>query len=66
MLTTLLVLPAPQLGPSAVVQKLLLAGVCFHCYQQVSYMILQRVSPVTHRCAAKHAVELVRLKFNQL
>ncbi|KAF3444636.1 hypothetical protein FNV43_RR14329 [Rhamnella rubrinervis] len=26
----------------------LLAGVCFHSYQQVSYMILQSVSPVTH------------------
>ncbi|PIA29195.1 hypothetical protein AQUCO_06100001v1 [Aquilegia coerulea] len=28
--------------------KALLAGLCFHAYQQVSYMILQRVSPVTH------------------
>ncbi|GLT31907.1 hypothetical protein SLA2020_066070 [Shorea laevis] len=26
----------------------LLAGICFHSYQQVSYMILQMVSPVTH------------------
>ncbi|EXC20310.1 Phosphoenolpyruvate/phosphate translocator 2 [Morus notabilis] len=26
----------------------LLAGFCFHAYQQVSYMILQMVSPVTH------------------
>ncbi|WOK92580.1 hypothetical protein Cni_G01271 [Canna indica] len=26
----------------------LLAGLCFHAYQQVSYMILARVSPVTH------------------
>ncbi|XP_061366825.1 phosphoenolpyruvate/phosphate translocator 1, chloroplastic-like [Gastrolobium bilobum] len=26
----------------------LLAALCFHAYQQVSYMILQRVSPVTH------------------
>lgn len=25
-----------------------LAGVCFHSYQQISYMILQMVSPVTH------------------
>ncbi|KAL2482503.1 Phosphoenolpyruvate/phosphate translocator 1 [Forsythia ovata] len=24
------------------------AALCFHAYQQVSYMILQRVSPVTH------------------
>ncbi|KAL4559720.1 hypothetical protein LXL04_031865 [Taraxacum kok-saghyz] len=26
----------------------LLASICFHAYQQVAYMILQRVSPVTH------------------
>ncbi|CAN6446227.1 unnamed protein product [Victoria cruziana] len=26
----------------------LLACICFHAYQQVSYMILARVSPVTH------------------
>ncbi|KAI4336154.1 hypothetical protein L6164_014719 [Bauhinia variegata] len=26
----------------------LLAALCFHAYQQISYMILQRVSPVTH------------------
>ncbi|KAF5746875.1 Phosphoenolpyruvate/phosphate translocator 2 isoform 1 [Tripterygium wilfordii] len=26
----------------------LMAGFCFHAYQQVSYMILQMVSPVTH------------------
>lgn len=29
-------------------KRALLAGLCFHAYQQVSYMILQRVSPVTH------------------
>ncbi|KAL3833143.1 hypothetical protein ACJIZ3_007879 [Penstemon smallii] len=28
--------------------KALLSGFCFHTYQQVSYMILQMVSPVTH------------------
>lgn len=28
--------------------RALLAGLCFHAYQQVSYMILSRVSPVTH------------------
>ncbi|XP_028772282.1 phosphoenolpyruvate/phosphate translocator 2, chloroplastic [Neltuma alba] len=28
--------------------KLVLAGFCFHAYQQVSYGILQMVSPVTH------------------
>lgn len=26
----------------------LIAGLCFHAYQQVSYMILSKVSPVTH------------------
>lgn len=30
------------------VQRAAAAAVCFHAYQQVSYMILQRVSPVTH------------------
>ncbi|GAA0171284.1 secondary carrier transporter [Lithospermum erythrorhizon] len=28
--------------------KSFIAALCFHAYQQVSYMILQRVSPVTH------------------
>lgn len=28
--------------------RALIAALCFHAYQQVSYMILQRVSPVTH------------------
>ncbi|OMO69435.1 Drug/metabolite transporter [Corchorus olitorius] len=28
--------------------RALLAGICFHSYQQVSYSILQMVSPVTH------------------
>ncbi|KAL8158971.1 hypothetical protein V2J09_000508, partial [Rumex salicifolius] len=28
--------------------KCLVAALCFHAYQQVSYMILQRVSPVSH------------------
>lgn len=32
----------------ALMQQALLAGLCFHAYQQVSYMILQRVSPITH------------------
>ncbi|EIE22016.1 Tpt phosphate/phosphoenolpyruvate translocator [Coccomyxa subellipsoidea C-169] len=31
-----------------VLQRAVFAGFCFHAYQQVSYMILQRVSPVTH------------------
>ncbi|KAI3512905.1 hypothetical protein L1887_20227 [Cichorium endivia] len=28
--------------------RTLFASICFHAYQQVAYMILQRVSPVTH------------------
>ncbi|KAL4443710.1 hypothetical protein ABPG75_011447 [Micractinium tetrahymenae] len=34
--------------PLLVMKRAFLAGICFHAYQQVSYMILQRVSPVTH------------------
>mmetsp|Transcript_34958 Transcript_34958/g.87526 ORF Transcript_34958/g.87526 Transcript_34958/m.87526 type:complete len:417 (-) Transcript_34958:476-1726(-) len=33
---------------SGVMSKALMAGVCFHSYQQLSYMVLQRVTPVTH------------------
>jgi len=29
-------------------QRLLVAGLCFHSYQQLSYMILSRVAPITH------------------
>ena len=36
------------LDPSLVIQRAVIAGFCFHAYQQFSYMILQRVSPVTH------------------
>lgn len=36
------------LDPMDVIFKAAMTGVCFHSYQQVSYMILQRVSPVTH------------------
>ncbi|KAG1666357.1 hypothetical protein FOA52_007895 [Chlamydomonas sp. UWO 241] len=32
----------------AVLKHAFLAALCFHTYQQVSYMILARVSPVTH------------------
>ena len=31
-----------------IMSRAVFAAVCFHSYQQVSYMILQRVSPVTH------------------
>ena len=36
------------LDPSVILKKACIAGLMFHSYQQVSYMILQRVSPVTH------------------
>lgn len=32
-------------------RHLLSAGICFHAYQQLSYMILSRVAPVTHSIA---------------
>ncbi|XP_010024728.1 phosphoenolpyruvate/phosphate translocator 2, chloroplastic-like [Eucalyptus grandis] len=36
------------LNVQQVLTRSFLAALCFHAYQQVSYMILQRVSPVTH------------------
>lgn len=36
------------LDVKVVATRALIAGLCFHSYQQVSYMILQKVSPVTH------------------
>ncbi|GAB4845708.1 Palmitoyl-protein thioesterase 1 [Ancistrocladus abbreviatus] len=39
---------AAGLNVKQVYTRSLLAALCFHAYQQVSYMILQRVSPVTH------------------
>ncbi|VFQ95638.1 unnamed protein product [Cuscuta campestris] len=36
------------LNVNQVYTRSLIAALCFHAYQQVSYMILQRVSPVTH------------------
>jgi solute carrier family 35 protein E1 len=41
-------LQAQGLNVKQVMIRTLIAGLCFHSYQQVSYMILQRVSPVTH------------------
>ncbi|KAL9252955.1 Phosphoenolpyruvate/phosphate translocator 2, chloroplastic-like protein [Drosera capensis] len=41
-------LEAAGLNVKQVYTRSLLAALCFHAYQQVSYMILQRVSPVTH------------------
>lgn len=33
---------------TALAQRLFGAGLCFHAYQQLSYMILSKVTPVTH------------------
>ncbi|KAJ7298628.1 hypothetical protein O6H91_Y521600 [Diphasiastrum complanatum] len=41
-------LQSSGLNVKVVATQALLAGLCFHSYQQVSYMILQRVTPVTH------------------
>ncbi|CAL5203319.1 unnamed protein product [Lathyrus oleraceus] len=41
-------LQSAGLNVRQVYTRSLLAALCFHAYQQVSYMILQRVSPVTH------------------
>eukprot|EP00899_Mesostigma_viride_P008200 jgi/Mesvir1/17381/Mv08683-RA.2 len=42
------VFAARGLDAGVVMTQALLAAVCFHAYQQVSYMILAKVSPVTH------------------
>ncbi|KAF0892002.1 hypothetical protein E2562_012482 [Oryza meyeriana var. granulata] len=42
------VLQSAGLNVKQVLTRSLLAALCFHAYQQVSYMILARVSPVTH------------------
>ena len=39
---------AIQALPPGVLFKGIIAGLTFHAYQQISYMILQRVTPVTH------------------
>ncbi|CAK9224535.1 unnamed protein product [Sphagnum troendelagicum] len=41
-------LQAAGLDVKVVATRALLAGICFHSYQQVSYMILAKVTPVTH------------------
>jgi solute carrier family 35 protein E1 len=41
-------LAAAGVDVKVVATRALIAGLCFHSYQQVSYMILQKVSPVTH------------------
>ncbi|KAG8378865.1 hypothetical protein BUALT_Bualt07G0029100 [Buddleja alternifolia] len=41
-------LQAAGINVQQIYTRSLIAALCFHAYQQVSYMILQRVSPVTH------------------
>lgn len=41
-------LQSAGLNVNQVYTRSFIAALCFHAYQQVSYMILQRVSPVTH------------------
>lgn len=41
-------LQSAGLNLNQIYMRSLLAGLCFHAYQQVSYMILSKVSPVTH------------------
>ncbi|XP_078169924.1 phosphoenolpyruvate/phosphate translocator 2, chloroplastic-like [Carex rostrata] len=41
-------LEAAGLNVKQLYTKSLIAALCFHAYQQVSYMILSKVSPVTH------------------
>ena len=54
-------------GPlSNVWDKALMAGLCFHGYQQVSYMVLSKVAPVTHsvaKCAKSVVVITASLLF---
>ncbi|XP_068641479.1 triose phosphate/phosphate translocator, non-green plastid, chloroplastic-like [Aristolochia californica] len=45
---TPLYLQSAGLNVKEIYVRALIAGLCFHAYQQVSYMILARVSPVTH------------------
>lgn len=41
-------LSAMGLDPAVILYKALAAGLFFHAYQQISFMILERVNPVTH------------------
>ncbi|XP_074316250.1 phosphoenolpyruvate/phosphate translocator 1, chloroplastic-like [Silene latifolia] len=41
-------LEAAGINVKQIYVRSLVAALCFHAYQQVSYMILQRVSPITH------------------
>ncbi|KAJ8546574.1 hypothetical protein K7X08_034084 [Anisodus acutangulus] len=41
-------LESAGLNVNQIYTRTLLASLCFHAYQQISYMILEKVSPVTH------------------
>ena len=49
-----------------IASRALFAALCFHSYQQVSYMILARVSPVTHsigNCVKRVVVIMTSIVF---
>mmetsp|Transcript_9931 Transcript_9931/g.29989 ORF Transcript_9931/g.29989 Transcript_9931/m.29989 type:complete len:343 (-) Transcript_9931:341-1369(-) len=57
---------AGMADPWAVIRQAGVAGLCFHSYQQLSYMILSRVSPVTHsigNCVKRVIVILAAVVF---
>ncbi|XP_043703327.1 triose phosphate/phosphate translocator, non-green plastid, chloroplastic-like isoform X2 [Telopea speciosissima] len=59
---------AAGLNVKEVCLRSLLAALCYHAYQQVSYMILQRVSPVTHsvgNCVKRVVVIVTSVLFFQ-
>jgi len=56
----------PTVDPIQMVAKAAFAGFFFHSYQQVSYLILQRVHPVTHavgNCVKRVAVIVISILF---
>lgn len=58
------VAPAKLLSGTSLLREALLAAVCFHAYQQVSFSILARVTPVTHavgNCVKRVVVILASL-----
>ena len=55
---------AAGLNVGELIQRLAIAGFCFQMYQQISYMILSRVTPVTHsvgNCMKRVTVIVVTL-----
>ena len=51
---------------SAIIKSATMAAFTFHMYQQLSYMILARVSPVTHsigNCVKRYAIHDLTVPF---